>query len=87
MDREVAMHQMAERFQDLYGKAMDAVEHAPDGQWIAASEFVFRDVFQQLMKEAYEAAIQARIDAQSAADKAAFSPSGPSPRRESSASQ
>jgi hypothetical protein len=76
MDREVAMHQMTERFQELYRKAMDAVDCAPDGQWITASEFVFRDVFQQLMKEAYEAAIQARIDAQSAADKAAFSPSG-----------
>lgn len=75
MDRDVALHQMTERFQELYRKAMDAVEHAPDGHWIAASEFVFRDVFQQLMKEAYEAALQARLDAPSAADPAAFSPS------------
>ena len=34
MDRDVLMHQMTERFQELYGQALDAVERAPDGQWI-----------------------------------------------------
>ena len=80
MDKEVVLHQMTERFQsanDGYRKALEAVDRAPDGQWIAASEFAFRDVFHQLMKEAYEAAIPARIDAQSAAQEAAFSPSRP----------
>ena len=77
MDREVLLYQMTERFQALYGEALDALEGAPDGQWIAASEFAFRDAFLQLMKESYEAAVQARIDTHPTADQAAFSPSGP----------
>jgi len=32
---------------------LDALERAPEGQWIAASERVFLDVFRQLMKEGY----------------------------------
>jgi hypothetical protein len=76
MDREVLLHQMTERFQELYGQALEAVEKAPDGQWIAASEWAFRDTFQKLMQESYEAALQARIDAHATATAAAFSPSG-----------
>lgn len=77
MDREVLLYQMTERFQELYGQALDALERAPDGQWISASEFAFRDAFLQLMKESYEAAIQTRIDAHPTADQAAFSPCEP----------
>jgi len=77
MDREVLMHQMTDRFQELYSQALDALERAPDGQWIAASEFAFRDAFLQLMKESYQTAVQARIDADPAAQQAAFSPSPP----------
>jgi hypothetical protein len=76
MDRDVLLHQMTERFQELYGQALDAVEKSPDGQWIAASEWAFRDIFQQLMQESYEAALQARVDAHATASAAAFSPSG-----------
>lgn len=75
MDREVLMHQMTERFQELYAKALDALGRAPDGQWIAASEFAFRDAFLELMKECYQEALQAKIDAHPAAQEAAFSPS------------
>lgn len=78
MDREVLLYEMTERFQALYGEALDALEKAPDGAWIAASEFAFRDAFQALMAESYEAALQSRIDAHPAADQAAFSPSEPS---------
>lgn len=78
MDRDVLMHQMTERFQELYSQALDAVERAPDGQWISASEHAFRDVFLQLMKESYQAALQARIDAHPTARQAAFSPCRPS---------
>jgi hypothetical protein len=77
MDRDVLMHQMTDRFQELYSQALDALERAPDGQWIAASEFAFRDAFLQLMKESYQTAVQARIDADPAAKLAAFSPSAP----------
>jgi hypothetical protein len=38
---------------------------------------VFRDKFQALMAESYEAALQARIDAHPTAQQAAFSPSEP----------
>lgn len=76
MDKEVLVHQMTERFQELYRQALDALERAPDGQWIPASEWVFRDVFQKLAREGYEAALQARVDAHSSASAAAFSPSG-----------
>lgn len=78
MDREVLMHEMTERFQELYGEALDALEKAPDGQWISASEFAFRDAFLTLMKESYQTALQSRIDVHPAADQAAFSPSEPS---------
>jgi hypothetical protein len=74
MDREVLMYQMTERFQELYSQALDALERAPDGQWIAASEFAFRDVFLELMKECYEKALQDKIDAHPTAQQAAFSP-------------
>lgn len=74
MDRDVLMHQMTERFQALYSQALDALERAPDGQWISASEFAFRDAFQELMKECYQEAIQGKIDAHPTAQQAAFSP-------------
>lgn len=75
MDRDVLMHQMTERFQELYHQALDALDQAPDGQWIAASEWAFRDAFVQLMKESYEAGLQSKVDAHPTAQVAAFSPS------------
>jgi hypothetical protein len=75
MDRDVLMDQMMERFREAYAKGLDAVERAPDGQWIAASEFVFRDAFLEVMKESYQAALQAKIDADSSRHAGTFSPS------------
>jgi hypothetical protein len=75
MDRDVLMQQMTERFQELYNQALDALDHAPDGQWIAASEWAFRDAFLQLMKESYQAGLQSKVDAHPTAQAAAFSPS------------
>jgi hypothetical protein len=66
---------MTDRFQELYNQALDALDRAPDGQWIADSEWAFRDAFQQLMTESYQAAVQSRIDAQPTSRDAAFSPS------------
>ncbi len=77
MDRDVLMDQMTERFREAYAKGLDAVERAPDGQWIAASEFVFRDAFLEAMKESYQAALQAKIDADSSRHAGTFSPSEP----------
>ncbi|MEK7757413.1 MAG: hypothetical protein AAB385_09425 [Planctomycetota bacterium] len=75
MDRDVLVDQMTERFREAYVKGLDAVERAPDGQWIAASEFVFRDAFLEVMKESYQAALQAKIDADSSRQAGTFSPS------------
>ena len=75
MDRDVLLHQMTERFQELYNQALDALDRAPDGQWIAASEWAFRDAFLQLMKESYQSAIQSKVDGHPTAQAAAFSPS------------
>jgi len=77
MDRQGLKHRMTERFEELFDQALDLVERAPDGRWIAASEFGFRDAFQQLLKECYEAAIQAKMEDRPAAPPAAFSPCGP----------
>ncbi len=60
---DVWMHQMTKRFQELYNQALDALDGAPDGQWIAASEWAFRDAFVQLMKESYPAAMRSRVEA------------------------
>src|SRR5215203_3076485 len=51
---------------------MRAVNDAPDGAWIGASEMVVRDLFADLRRLAYEAALQTRVDAA----EASFSPGG-----------
>jgi hypothetical protein len=69
-----------ERLEQLFRKAMSdarvAVEAAPDGQWISASEWQVRDIMQRLTQETYQTILQARADAHPAADQAAFSPGG-----------
>ncbi len=80
MDKEVLLHQMTERFQELYSQALGALDRAPDGEWISASEHAFRDVFQQLLMESYEAALKSKMKQHPTADQAAFSPSRQSDR-------
>jgi hypothetical protein len=74
MDRDKLKRELTEQFQVSLNQAMEAVEKAPDGQWIAASEWQIREIFQTLMAEAYQKILQAKLDA---ADQAAFSPSKP----------
>ena len=64
------------RFEDLCRGVADAVNRAPTGQVINASEELVRDLFADFRREAYQAALQLKIDAA----EAAFSPS-PGPRR------
>ena len=73
MDRESIKRALKEQFDLSLDKALDAVEQAPDGHWIAASEWQVREIFQKLMSESYQQMLQARMDA---APQAAFSPSG-----------
>lgn len=73
MDRDALKRELTQHFQQSLDQAMDAVERAPDGAWISASEWEIRELFQKLTAQAFERIVQAKIDA---ADPAAFSPSG-----------
>jgi hypothetical protein len=74
MDRDALKRSLKEQFEQSLEKALDAVEQAPDGRWIAASEWQVREIFQKLMSECYQTMLQAKMDA---APQAAFSPSRP----------
>jgi hypothetical protein len=75
MDRNVLKARMRQRFESVMDEALKAVEEAPDGQWIAGSEWQIRDTFQRLTADCYREIVQSRIDAQPSASQAAFSPS------------
>lgn len=77
MGKEVLDHRLNELCQRAIQEARAAVEQAPDGQWIAASEWQVRDIFQRLTRDCYQAMLQAKADAHPAAAQAAFSPGGP----------
>jgi hypothetical protein len=74
MDREALKRELTDQFHKSLDRAMDAVQRAPDGAWISASEWEVREVFQKLTAQAFERILQAKLDA---AAPAAFSPSGP----------
>ena len=71
---EVFAQRMQRRVHEILSGVMEAVNKAPDGAWINASEHAVRDLFADLRCEAYETALQMRLDAA----QAAFSPGGPS---------
>ncbi len=76
MDKEVLKQQLTERCQHALDEALRAVDDAPDGQWIAASEWEVRDIFQKLTADCFGQMIQGRIDRLPSASQAAFSPDG-----------
>ena len=53
---------------------MEAVNEAPDGEWISGSEEQVRDLTAAMRQYVFERAVQKRVDAA----EAAFPPSGPS---------
>jgi hypothetical protein len=57
--------------EQLLKEVMEAVNQAPDGDWIAGSEEQVRDLMGAFRKRVFEAALQKRIDAA----EAAFPPS------------
>lgn len=73
---EAYLQKMHKRTEDILRGVAEAVNTAPDGAWINASEMPVRDLFADLRREAYEMALQMRSDAA----QAAFSPDGSSPR-------
>jgi hypothetical protein len=72
LSRDEYIRQMRREIEETLGRVADAVNEAPPGQVIAASEEVVRDLFAGLRQKAYETAVQMRLDAA----EAAFPPSG-----------
>lgn len=71
VSREKYIEAMRSQLESILGGVADAVNEAPDGRIINASEEKVRDLFAEFRRVAYEAALQARIDAA----EAAFPPS------------
>jgi hypothetical protein len=76
MDTDVLKKELMARAAVAADQAMAAVAQAPDGQWIAGSEWQVREIYQRLMSESFQEILQARIQTHPAAKLAAFSPSG-----------
>jgi hypothetical protein len=81
LSREAYVEAMRAKVEELLGRVADAVNDAPPGQVIAASEEPVRDLFAVFRRQAYELAVQMRVDAA----EAAFPPSGGSPDRHTAA--
>ena len=71
------VERMRQRMDQAMREVIEAVNSAPDGAWINASEMKVRDVFAEIRREAYEMALQMRLDA----TQAAFSPCGQGERQ------
>ena len=69
---EAFAQRMQQRVHEILCWVMKAVNKAPDGAWINASEHPVRDLLADLRREAFETALQMRMDAA----QAAFSPDG-----------
>lgn len=65
---------MKQEFQEFAQEVMEAVNDAPDGQWIAGSEEQVRDLCAEMRRKVFERALQKRVDA----EEAAFPPSASS---------
>ena len=65
---------MKQEFEEFAKEVMEAVNDAPDGQWIADSEERVRDLSAEMRRKVFERALQERVDAA----EAAFPPSAPS---------
>jgi hypothetical protein len=62
---------MKQEFEEFAKQVMEAVNDAPDGRWIAASEENVRDLCAEMRRKVFERALQRRVDAA----EAAFPPS------------
>jgi len=65
---------MKQEFEEFAKEVMEAVNDAPDGQWIADSEEQVRNLSAEMRRKVFERALQKRVDAA----EAAFPPSAPS---------
>lgn len=82
MDKARYVAEMRAEMERVLSEVADAVNAAPDGKVIAASEWQVHDLMEELRRVAYEKALQMRIDS----TEGAFSPSegcgGPVPAKQ-----
>jgi hypothetical protein len=71
---EQFVESMREEVEQYVKQIMEAVNQAPDGEWISGSEEKVRDISAAMRQRIYQQAVQKRVDAA----EAAFSPSTPS---------
>jgi hypothetical protein len=67
---EAYLQAMRQRLDEAMKRVAQAVNDAPDGAWINASEMIVFNEFNDLRRDAYEKALQMRADATASA----FSP-------------
>ena len=72
--REEYLAQMKAEMETYLASVMNAVNQAPDGEWIAGSEEQVRDLSAEFRRQAFERALQMRVDRA----EAAFPPSAQS---------
>jgi len=65
---------MKQEMQQYLKEVMEAVNEAPDGEWIAGSEERVRDLSAEMRRRVFEKAVQKRVEAA----EAAFPPSAQS---------
>jgi hypothetical protein len=79
MDRQVAISveqfvsQLRGEFEEAMRQVAVAVNAAPNGQWINASELPVRDIMNEFKRKVHQRALQMRVDAA----EGNFSPGGP----------
>ena len=79
MDRQIQIpveqyiQQMQGEFAEAMRRVAEAVNKAPDGQWINGSEVQVLEVMSEFRRKAFEKALQMRVDEA----EGAFSPGGP----------
>jgi len=71
---EELVESMKEEMEQYAKEVMEAVNQAPDGEWIAGSEERVRNLSAEMRRRIFERAVQQRVDAA----EAAFPPSAPS---------
>lgn len=77
IDPEAYLRQMRQRMDEALRRVAQAVNDAPDGAWINDSEMPVFHEFNDLRRDAFEAALQMRADAAASA----FSPGRPAERQ------
>ena len=69
--RDEYLKQMKAEMESYLASVMEAVNQAPDGEWVAGSEEQVRDLSAEFRRQAFERALQMRVDQA----EAAFPPS------------